>query len=77
MLGVGHGKRININLIIETRYNHLILCSPGNIICHAFTVHCILRLGSESMAGATQSYVGATRAHENIFRDRIEVYRDP
>lgn len=28
------------------------------------------------MAGATQSYVGATRAHENIFRDRIEVYRD-
>ena len=28
------------------------------------------------MAGATQSYVGATKAHENIFRDRVEVYRD-
>lgn len=35
-----------------------------------------LILGSESMAGATQSYVGATRAHEDIFRDRIAMYRD-
>lgn len=33
-------------------------------------------LGSESMAGATQSYVGATKAHEDIFRDRISMYRD-
>lgn len=33
-------------------------------------------LGSESMAGATQSYVGATRAHQDIFRDRIAVYRE-
>lgn len=32
-------------------------------------------LGSESMAGATQSYVGSTQAHQDIFRDRIEVYR--
>lgn len=32
-------------------------------------------LGSESMAGATQSYVGSTKAHQDIFRDRIEVYR--
>ncbi len=35
-----------------------------------------LILGSESMAGATQSYVGSTKAHENIFRDRVEMYRD-
>lgn len=35
-----------------------------------------LILGSESMAGATQSYVGATRAHQDIFRDRITVYRE-
>lgn len=35
-----------------------------------------LILGSESMAGATQSYVGATRAHQDIFRDRIAVYRE-
>jgi hypothetical protein len=35
-----------------------------------------LILGSESMAGATQSYVGSTRAHEDIFRDRVEVYRE-
>lgn len=32
-------------------------------------------LGSESMAGATQSYVGSTQAHQDIFRDRISVYR--
>lgn len=35
-----------------------------------------LVLGSESMAGATQSYVGSTNAHQDIFRDRIEVYRE-
>ena len=35
-----------------------------------------LILGSESMAGETQSYVGATRAHQDIFRDRIAMYRD-
>lgn len=35
-----------------------------------------LILGSESMAGATQAYVGSTRAHQDIFRDRIAVYRE-
>jgi len=35
-----------------------------------------LIVGSESMAGATQSYVGSTGAHQDIFRDRIEVYRE-
>lgn len=35
-----------------------------------------LILGSESMAGAPQSYVGATKAHADIFRDRVMVYRD-
>lgn len=35
-----------------------------------------LILGSESMAGATQSYVGSTKAHQDIFRDRVEVYRE-
>lgn len=35
-----------------------------------------LILGSESMAGETQSYVGSTRAHQDIFRDRVEVYRE-
>jgi len=34
-----------------------------------------LMLGSESMAGATQSYVGSTKAHEDIFRARIKKYR--
>lgn len=34
-----------------------------------------LILGSESMAGATQSYVGSTQAHQDIFRDRIKVWR--
>ena len=34
-----------------------------------------LVLGSESMAGGVQSYVGSTKAHQDIFRDRIEVYR--
>lgn len=34
-----------------------------------------LILGSESMAGGMQSYVGSTKAHQDIFRDRIEVYR--
>lgn len=33
-------------------------------------------LGSESMAGATQAYVGSTRAHQDILRDRIAVYRE-
>ena len=28
------------------------------------------------MAGAMQSYVGATNAHQDIFRDRVEVYRE-
>lgn len=35
-----------------------------------------LILGSESMAGAIQSYVGSTTAHQDIFRDRTESYRD-
>ena len=35
-----------------------------------------LILGSESMAGATQSYVGSTKAHQDIFRDRIKAYRE-
>lgn len=35
-----------------------------------------LIVGSESMAGATQSYVGSTTAHQDIFRERIEVYRE-
>ena len=35
-----------------------------------------LILGSTSMAGATQSYVGSTKAHQDVFRDRIEVYRE-
>lgn len=34
-----------------------------------------LILGSESMAGGMQSYVGSTKAHQDVFRDRIEVYR--
>lgn len=34
-----------------------------------------LLLGSESMAGATQSYVGSTKAHEDIFRARVKNYR--
>lgn len=34
-----------------------------------------LVLGSESMAGGMQSYVGSTKAHQDVFRDRIEVYR--
>ena len=33
-------------------------------------------LGSESMAGATQSYVGSTKAHEDIFRARVKNYRN-
>lgn len=35
-----------------------------------------LIVGSESMAGATQSYVGSTSAHQDIFRERIEMYRE-
>ncbi len=35
-----------------------------------------LILGSQSMAGETQAYVGAARAHQDIFRDRVEVYRE-
>lgn len=35
-----------------------------------------LIVGSESMAGETQSYVGSTNAHQDIFRERIEVYRE-
>jgi len=35
-----------------------------------------LILGSESMAGATQSYVGSTKAHEDIFRARVKNYRN-
>lgn len=34
-----------------------------------------LIVGSESIAGKTQSYVGSTKAHQDVFRDRIEVYR--
>ena len=34
-----------------------------------------LILGSESMAGGMQSYVGSTKAHQDIFRDRVDVYR--
>lgn len=34
-----------------------------------------LIVGSGSMAGETQSYVGSTAAHQDIFRERIEMYR--
>lgn len=34
-----------------------------------------LIVGSQSMAGKMQSYVGSTKAHQDVFRDRIEVYR--
>lgn len=34
-----------------------------------------LIVGSESMAGETQSYVGSTNAHQDIFRERVDVYR--
>lgn len=34
-----------------------------------------LILGSESMAGGMQSYVGSTKAHEDIYRARIQTYR--
>lgn len=34
-----------------------------------------LILGSESMAGATQSYVGSTKAHTDIFRARVKNWR--
>ena len=34
-----------------------------------------LILGSESMAGETQSYVGSTKAHEEILRTRLKKYR--
>lgn len=35
-----------------------------------------LILGSETMAGAQQSYVGAAKTHQDVFRDRISMYRD-
>ena len=35
-----------------------------------------LIVGSSSMDGETQSYVGSTNAHQDIFRERIEVYRE-
>lgn len=35
-----------------------------------------LILGSESMAGGMQSYVGSTEAHASIFRDRVDVYHE-
>lgn len=35
-----------------------------------------LILGSQSVAGEQQAYVGSAKTHENVFRDRIEVYRD-
>ena len=34
-----------------------------------------LIVGSKSVAGKMQSYVGSTKAHQDVFRDRIEVYR--
>lgn len=34
-----------------------------------------LILGSESMGGATQAYVGSTKAHEDILRARLKKYR--
>ena len=35
-----------------------------------------LIVGSETMSGETQSYVGSTSAHQDIFRERIEMYRE-
>lgn len=35
-----------------------------------------LILGSESMAGQTQAYVGSAHVHQDIFRDRVAVYRE-
>lgn len=42
---------------------------------HANSEIANLVLGSESMAGATQSYVGSTKAHEDIFRARLKMYQ--
>lgn len=43
----------------------------------AYVDKCVsnLILGSESMAGSEQSYVGSTKAHEEILRARIKTYR--
>lgn len=43
----------------------------------AYVDKCVsnLILGSESMAGGEQSYVGSTKAHEEILRARIKTYR--
>lgn len=46
------------------------------LIEHANSEVSNIILGSESIAGATQAYVGSTRAHQDIFRDRIAVYRE-
>lgn len=35
-----------------------------------------LILGSQSMAGENQAYVGSASAHQDIFRDRVAVYRE-
>lgn len=44
----------------------------------AYVDKCVsnLILGSESMAGGDQSYVGSTKAHEEILRARIKTYRN-
>lgn len=43
----------------------------------AYVDKCVsnLILGSESMAGGDQAYVGSTKAHEEILRARIKTYR--
>ncbi|MGL5013677.1 MAG: phage portal protein family protein [Bacteroidales bacterium] len=43
---------------------------------HVDTLISNLIVGATSMAGETQSYVGSTSAHQDIFRDRVEVYRE-
>lgn len=34
-----------------------------------------LLVGSETVAGATQAYVGSTSAHQDVFRERVDMYR--
>lgn len=46
------------------------------LIDHANKEVSNLILGSESMAGGMQSYVGSTKAHEDIYRARINTYRN-
>lgn len=71
VLVTGKEDEIDIKTFTMSNSEHIY----NSLKNHANSEVSNLILGSESMAGETQAYVGSTRAHADILRARVKKYR--